>query len=98
MIAQDFQILDDTVIDDSIRKRNFVKICDQHGVQENIQNQKIEFCCGEKLNYNQICYAFLELNIELREPDRSISTDADEIRLILLLLKFFKNERLLLLL
>ena len=39
MTAEDFQILDDTTINDSTIKRSFVKINLQHGAQVNDENK-----------------------------------------------------------
>ena len=82
MSAEDFQLIDDSKIDDSIMKRDFIKIYHQHGAEINIENQNIKFYFGEKLNYIEIGIVYLEIDILVREADRSIFTNADEIRLV----------------
>ena len=82
MSAEDFQLIDDLKIDDSIIKRDFIKIYHQHGAEVNNENQNIKFYFGENLNYIQIGNAYLEIDILVRKADRTNFTDADEIRLV----------------
>ena len=82
MSALDFQLIDDSKIDDSIIKRDFIKIYHQHGAEVNNENQNIKFYFGENLNYIQIGNAYLEIDILVRKADRTNFADADEIRLV----------------
>ena len=65
MSAEDFQLIDDSIIDDSIIKRDFKKIYHQHGAEVNNENQNTKFYFGENLNYVQIGNAYLEIDIEV---------------------------------
>ena len=82
MSAEDFQLIDDLKIDDSIIKRDFIKIYHQHGAEVNNENQNIKFYFGENLNYIQIGNAYLEIDIEVARADGTNFADADEIRLV----------------
>ena len=82
MSAEDFQLIDDSKIDDSIIKRDFIKIYHQHGAEVNNENQNIKFYFGENLNYIQLGNAYLETDILVRKTDRTNFTNADEIRLV----------------
>ena len=86
MSAEDFQLIDDSKIDDSIIKRDFIKIYHQHGAEVNNENQNIKFYFGENLNYIQIGNAYLEIDIEVKkaagaDPPVALE-DADNIRLV----------------
>ena len=82
MSAEDFQLIDDSKIDDSIIKRDFIKIYHQHGAEVNSENQNIKFYFGENLNYIQIGNAYLESDILVRKADATNFTNVDEIRLV----------------
>ena len=82
MSAENFQLIDDLKIDDSIIKMDFIKIYHQHGAEVNNENQNIKFYFGEKLNYIQIGNAYLEIDILVRKADRTNFSNADEIRLV----------------
>ena len=82
MSAEDFQLIDDSKIDDSIIKRDFIKIYHQHGAEVNNENQNIKFYFGENLNYIQIGNSYLEIDITVRKADGTNFTNADLIRLI----------------
>ena len=43
MSAEDFQLIDDSKNDDSIIKRDFVKMYHQHGAEVNNEKQNIKF-------------------------------------------------------
>ena len=64
-------MIDDSQIDDSIIKRDFIKIYHQHGAEVNNENQSIKFYFGENLNYIQKGRAYLEIDIEVRKADRT---------------------------
>ena len=82
MSAEGFQLIDDSKIDDTIIKRDFIKISHQHGVEVNNENQNIKFYFGENLNYIQIGNAYLEIDIEVKQADNTNFTNADQIRLV----------------
>ena len=73
---------EDSKIDDSIIKRDFIKIYHQHGAEVNNENQNIKFYFGENLNYIQIGNSYLEIDIELEKLTELIFANADQIRLI----------------
>ena len=82
MSAEDFQLIDDSKIDDSIIKRDFIKLYHQHGAEVDNKNQNIKFYFGENLNYIQISNSYLEIDITVRKADGTNFTDADLIRLV----------------
>ena len=53
MSAEDFKLIDDSRIDDSIIKRDIIKIYHKHGAEINIENQNIKIYFGENPNYIQ---------------------------------------------
>ena len=69
-------------IDDSIIKRDFIKVYHQHGTEMNKEIQNIEFHFGEKLNYIQIGNAYLEIDREVKKADATNFTNADQFRLV----------------
>ena len=54
MNAEDFQPIDDEKIDDSIIKRDFIKIYNQFGGNVDAQNSNIKFCFGENHKFIQV--------------------------------------------
>ena len=70
MSSEDFQLLDDEKIDNSIIKSDFVKIYHQNG-QVNDESQGVNFFLGEKLNYLQIGNSYLEFDIKLRKAENT---------------------------
>ena len=83
MSAEDIQLIDDSKIDDSIIKRDFIKIYHQHGAEVNNENQSIKFYFGENLNYIQIGNAYLEIDIEVKKNNPPVVLEnADNIRLV----------------
>ena len=69
MSAENFQLVADSKIDDSIIKRDFIKRYHQHGAEVNDENQNIKFYFGENLNYIQIGNSYLEIGIEVKKAD-----------------------------
>ena len=65
MSAEDFELIDDSKIDDSIIKRDFKKIYHQHGAEFNNENQNTKFYFGENLKYIQTGNAYLEIDKEV---------------------------------
>ena len=67
MSLESFKLLDDTTIDTSIIKLDFMKIYHQRGAQLVDSNQRTGFVSGENNNYHRISIAYLELDITLRK-------------------------------
>ena len=69
MSLEDFQLLDNEPLDNSINERDFTKLYHRQGDQLNQSDQNIEFIFGENNNYQQIGNAYLEFNITVRKND-----------------------------
>ena len=69
MSFEDFQLLDNEPLDNSIIKRDFTRIYHRQGDQLNQSDQNIEFIFDENNNYHQIGNAYLEFNITVRKND-----------------------------
>ena len=82
MSLEDFQLLDNEPIDNSIVKRDFAKIYHRQGDQLNQSDQNIEFIFGEINNYHQIGNAYLEFNITVRKNDDTNFHYDDPVRLV----------------
>ena len=95
MSLEDFQLLDNEPLDNSIIKRDFTKIYHREGDQLNQSDQNIEFIFGENNNYHQIGNAYLEFNITVRKNDTTNFHNDDPIRLVNNAFAFcFKEARL----
>ena len=82
MSLEDFQLLDNEPLDNSIIKRDFTKIYHRQGDQLNQSDQNIEFIFGENNNYHQIGNAYLEFIITVRKNDTTNFHNDDPIRLV----------------
>ena len=82
MSLEDFQLLDNEPLDNSIIKRDFTKIYHRQGDQLNQSDQNIEFIFGENNNYHQIGNAYLEFNITVRKNDDTNFHHEDPVRLV----------------
>ena len=82
MSLEDFQLLDNEPLDNSIIKRDFTKIYHRQGDQLNQSDQNIEFIFGENNNHHQIGNAFLEFNITVRKNDDTNFHYDDPVRLV----------------
>ena len=82
MSLEDFQLLDNESIDNSIIKRDFTKIYHRQGDQLNQSDQNIEFIFGENNNYHQIGNAYSEFNITVRKNDTTNFHNDDPVRLV----------------
>ena len=82
MSLEDFQILDNEPLDNSIIKRDFTKIYHRQRDQLNQSDQNIEFIFGENNNYHQIGNAYLEFNITVRKNDTTNFHNDDPVRLV----------------
>ena len=59
MSAEDGQLIDNEKIDDSVIKRDFIKIYHQSGANVNAENSQIEFYFGENHNFIQVGNGYL---------------------------------------
>ena len=50
MSPDNFQLIDDSKIDGSIIKSDFIEVYHQHGAEVNNENQNNKLYCGENLN------------------------------------------------
>ena len=81
MSLEDFQLIDDFSVDNSIVKRDYTKVYHHQGANLNDSNQNVEFIFGENNNYHQIGNSYLEFDITERN-DGGNFTDASVIRLV----------------
>ena len=81
MSLEDFQMIDNDPIDNSIVKRDYTKVYHQQGANLNDSNQNVEFIFGENNNYHQIGNAYLEFDITVRSTAGDF-TNASVIRLV----------------
>ena len=82
MSLEDFQLLDNEPLDNSIIKRDFTKIYHRQGDQLNQSDQNIEFIFGENNNYHQIGNGYLEFNMTVRKNDDTNFHFDDPVRLV----------------
>ena len=86
MSVEDFQLIDDSKIDDSIIKRDFIKIYHQSGANVDAENSQIKFYFGENHNYIQVGNGYLEFDIRIRRDDGNpftiVAPGNDIIRLV----------------
>ena len=86
MSAEDFELIDDEKIDDSIIKRDFIKTCHQSGANVDAENLQIKFYFGENHNFIQIGNGYLEFDIRVRRADGNpfaiVAPGNDIIRLV----------------
>ena len=81
MSLEDFQLIDNSSIDNSIVKRDYTKVYHQQGANLNDSNQNVEFIFGKNNNYNQIGNACLEFDITVRNTAGNF-TNASVTRLV----------------
>ena len=81
MSLEDFQLLVNEPFDNSIIKRDFLKIYHQQGAQLNQADQNIEFIFGENNNYHQVGNSYLEFDITVRREDDANFGNNSAIRL-----------------
>ena len=79
MSAEDFQLLDDEKTDNSIMKRDFVKIFDQNGQQVNDERHGIKFFFGGNLNYIQVGNGHLKFDTKIRKADNTNFVESDDV-------------------
>ena len=81
MSLEDFQMIDNDPIDNSIVKRDYIRVYHQQGANLNDSNQNVEFIFGENNNYHQIGNTYLEFDITVRNTAGNF-TNASVIRLV----------------
>ena len=79
---EDFQKLDNEPFDDSIIKRDYLKVYHQQGALLNQSDQNIDFIFGENINYHQIGNAYLKFDVTVRKDDDTIFQYDDAIHLV----------------
>ena len=77
MSLEDFQYLDNEPFDNSIIKRDFLKVYHQQGAQLNEADQNIEFIFGENNIFHQFGNAYLEFDITVRAQNAADAFDED---------------------
>ena len=82
MSLEDFQLLDNEPLDNSIIKRVFTKLYHRQGDQLDQSDHNIEFIFGENNNYHQIGNAYLDFNITVRKKDTTNFHNDDPVRLV----------------
>ena len=82
MSLEDFQLLDNDPFDNSVIKRDFLKVYHQQGAQFNESDQNLEFIFGENNNYHQTGNGYIEFNITVRKSDTTNFHIEDPIRLV----------------
>ena len=93
MSLEDFQFVDNEPFDNSIVKREYLKLYHQQGANLNDPDQNVEIIFGENKNYHQIGNAYLEFDITVRDTTGAF-TNASNIRLIKNALAYcFKEAR-----
>ena len=66
MSAEDFQLIDIEKIDDSIIKRDFIKLYHQSGANVDAENSQIKFYFGENHYFFQVGNGYLDFDIKKR--------------------------------
>ena len=85
MSAEDFQLIDDSKTDDSIIKRDFIKIFHESGANVGAENSEIKFYFEESHNFIQIGNGYLEFDIRVTRSDGdpfTVAPKLDTIRLL----------------
>ena len=67
MSFEDFQLIVNETIDNSIIKRDFWKIYHQQAANLNDSDQNIAFIFGENINYHEIGNAYLQYEITIQK-------------------------------
>ena len=81
MSLGNFQLIDNEPIDNSIIKKDHIKVYHQQGAQLKDPDQIIEFIFGENSNYHQIGNSYLQFDITVQDPTAGFNANA-EIRLV----------------
>ena len=67
MRAEDFQLIDDEKIDDSIIKRDLIKIYHQSGANVHAENSNNKFFFGENHFLIQVDNGYMEFDIRVKK-------------------------------
>ena len=99
MSLEDFQLLDNETIDNSIIKRDYLKVYHQQAANLIDSDRNIEFIFGEINNYHQFGNAYLEYELKIEKvvavTANRVLVDAVVIRLVNIAFAFcFKEARL----
>ena len=81
MSLEFFQLLDNEPLDNSVNKRDFLKVYHQQGANLNDSDQNVEFVFGEDNNYYQNGNSYLEFDITVRREDDANFADISPIRM-----------------
>ena len=86
MSAEDFQLIDTEKIDDSIIKRDFIKIYHQSGANVDAEISQFKFYFGQNHNFIQVSNGYLKFDIRVRRADGNpftiVAPGNDVIRLV----------------
>ena len=87
MSLEDFHLLDNETIDNSLIKRDFLKKFHQQAATLNISDQNTQFIFGANYNYHQIGNAYFQYGITI-EKDVAVAANrvllnGDAIRLVI---------------
>ena len=82
MSTADFQLIDIEKIDDSILKRDFIKIYHQSGANVDVENSPIKFYFGENHNFIQVGNGYLEFDLRVRLDKDNNFADGNLLRLV----------------
>ena len=86
MSLDDFQLIDDEIFDNSITKRDFLKIYHQQAANLNDADQNIDFIFGEIKNYHQIGSAYLQYESTIEKDvavaAKRVLVNGDAVRLV----------------
>ena len=82
MNLEDFQLLDNEPLDNSIIKRHFIQIHHRQGDQLNQSDQNFEYIFSENNNYHQKGNSYLEFKIAVRKNDDTNFHYDDPVRLV----------------
>ena len=74
MSGEDFQLIDNEKVVDSIIKRNFIKVYHQSGANVDAENSQIKFYLGENHNFIQLGNGYLEFDIRIRRANGNAFT------------------------
>ena len=95
MSLENFQLIDKKPYDNSIIKRDFLKVYHQQGANLNDPDQNVEFIFGENNNNHKIGNSYLELDSTVRREDNADFDDDSAIKLVKNAFAFcFKESRL----
>ena len=82
MSLEDFQLLDNEPLDNSIIKRDFTEKYHRQGDQLYQLDQNFEIILGENNNCHQVGNAYLEFKITVRKTDDTNFHHEDPVRLL----------------